>query len=472
MSPPPLASPPSVLDFRNLGSIGWSLAGRGAMIVAGFLINVLLAHVLDMREFGEAVLCSAVVSAVGLLCPLGANNMSVRNLTRAIRAGYREQVWPTVLALLAAAVLGGAVFAIVAIGPGAGFMYRLISGGQAAPLLLLATILWTAGFGLQLTLAEILRAAGRIRAASFAGGTVSNLAFVGMLGVMWYAGSSMPVDRILLYQTVIVAVSILAFLPSLKSAYAGYPFRARLDGLSRLIWEALPAALVVVLYMLIVQTDVFALGLFRPDDVAMYGAASRLVLVLTVPGVVLEGALMPTFAAQIFSGARADLQRLAQETASIAVLGAIPILVIFVFGGGWLTAAMYGPSYAESGILLAILACGYVAAAVSGPALVLLVLGGRQRLALAVLCVCAIPFAGAVTLVARFGSRELVAMTVMAGIWGIFLALVLTVRFSLGVWTFATPAAMHSALRHAFRPWRKYREPANDPAAGKTDGGK
>jgi O-antigen/teichoic acid export membrane protein len=387
---------------------------------------------------------------------LGANNMAVRDLTAAMRLGNRQQVWPTIGAILAAALIGGAFLAAAMIGPGAGFMYRIISAGHPAPLLLVATAIWTAGFGVQVTLAEVLRAAGRIRAASFAGGTISNLAFVAMLGVMWFVGRPSPIDRILIYQAGIVVFSVLVFVPSLNAAYASYPFRAHFGGLPGLVWESLPAALLVVLYMLIVQADVFALGLFRPEDVAVYGAASRLVLVLTVPGVVLEGALMPTFAAGVFSGALADLQRLAQETACVAVLGALPILGIFVLGGGWLTSAMFGPAYIGSGGLLAILAFGYLAAAVSGPALLLLVLSGRQRLALAVLCACTVPFVAAVAIAARFGSKELVAMAVVVGIWGIFLALVLTVRYSLHVWTIATPVAMVSAFRHGFQSWRKF----------------
>jgi O-antigen/teichoic acid export membrane protein len=457
MPPSQADGPSSVLELRNFAPIAWSLVGRAAMIGAMVAINGLMARLLDREGFGQFLLCLSVISVAGLVGPLGVNALAVRRLTIAMQSVGGSEVWPVIAAIFAAALIGGCALVLAMIGPGAGLIYQIISAGRPAPLVLLSTALWSVGYGLQLTLAEVLRAAGRIRAASFAGGTVSNLVLAAMLGLLWLAGRSWPLEWILACQAAIVALSLLAFVPTLFGAYAGRPSGMHLGRVPELVWAALPAALLIVFYNLIVQADVFALGRFRPGDVGIYGAANRLVLLLTVPGVVLEGALTPAFASRLVSGERRDLERLAQETACVAFLGALPILCLYVLGGRWLTATIFGSGYAESGGLLAILACGYMAASISGPALVLLILSGRQRLVLAVFSACMIPYLAAVTFAARFGGREIVAVTVMAGIWEIFLALVLTARGSLGVWTFATPAAMAGALRGAIGRWRRFR---------------
>src|SRR5262249_8968166 len=156
----------------------WSFSGRGAMIAAMFLINVALARLLDPASFGQFLLCFAVVSVAGLLCPLGVNNMAVRFVTGALRSADRAGVWPGIGRIFAAASIGGVALVILMVGPGAPLMYRVISAGQPVPLLLLATALWTAGYGLQLTQAEVLRAAGWIGGASFAAGGLSHLGLV------------------------------------------------------------------------------------------------------------------------------------------------------------------------------------------------------------------------------------------------------------------------------------------------------
>ena len=83
--------------------------------------------------------------------------------------------------------------------------------------------------------------------------------------------------------------------------------------------------------------------------------------------------------------------------------------------------------------------------------MLLLILGGRQRLALAVLCGSMVPYAALLGLAARYGGAHAVAFSVVAGVWGIFLALAIAVRKCLGIWIFATPSAAWRLLRRRRR---------------------
>jgi len=442
--------------------LAWSLAGRVSMITSMFLINVILARLLSKDDFGRFLLCFSVISVAGLLCPLGLNNMAVRAVATEMHAGRRDQVLPTIITILGITLVGGLILAMLMTGPGAGFMYRLISAGHPAPELLVGTALWTIGYGIQLSLAEVLRAAGRIRPASFAGGAASHLGFVGLLVVLWATSHPIVLEQVLLAEAGIVAITLLLFLRPLALAYRGYPWRWSSRRMIDLVLEALPAALLPVIGLLMTQMDVLALGLFRPSIVGVYGAASRLVLMLTVPGVVLEGALAPRLAILVITNKRQDLQNMCRAMASTATLAACVMLALFLIGGAQLTAGIFGAGYRPSARFLNILAFGYVASPLCGSALLLFILAGRQRIALALLATCATIFAGCLLLAARFGSGEAVAITAACGLWGTLLILSLAARQVLGVWTIATPSSVAAALRQGRNLWREKVRPDHD----------
>ncbi len=434
------------MDRGHLKAITWSLAGRGASIAAGLSVSILAARLLGQTSYGHFLICLTVITVAGSTCPLGVNATAVRNLTAVMGGERRREILSIAATIIAAAVIGSIAWLLVALGPGREAIYRLV--GSGADLLLVSAIaLSAAGFGLQLTLSEILRAAGRIGAASFSGGALYGLAFAIVLACLAAGAGSAGLDQILVIQASIMASAVAVALPLVAKALGGFPREVAWKRLPRLVWESLPGGLLYPAFNLMVQMDLLALSFFRPAELAVYGAANRLVLLLTVPGAVLEAALAQPYARHLHADNHAMLQSLVSEAASIATLGAIPIVVVYVFAGGWLTAHLFGPEFAASGQFLAIISFGFLAAAFVGPGMLLLILGGRQRLALAVLCGSMIPYAALLGLAARYGGAHAVAFTVVAGLWGIFLALAYSVHKCLGIWIFATPSAAWRLLK-------------------------
>jgi O-antigen/teichoic acid export membrane protein len=437
-----------VIDRGHLKAIIWALAGRGTTITAGLAVTILAARLLGQASYGHFLICLTLITVAGATCPLGVNATAVRNLTAVTGAERRRESLSMAATIIAAAVIGSIAWLLLALGPGREAIYRLVGAGTDL-LLVTAVALSAAGFGLQLTLSEILRAAGRIGAASFSGGALYGLAFAIALACVAVGAGGAKLDQVLVIQASIMACAVAACLPLVAKALGGFPRDVAWRRLPGLVWESLPGGLLYPAFNLMVQMDLLALSFFRPAELAVYGAANRLVLLLTVPGVVLEAALAQPYARHLHAGNRAMLQSLVSEAASIATLGAIPIVVVYVFAGGWLTAHLFGPEFAASGQFLAILSFGFLAAALVGPGMLLLILGGRQRLALAVLCGCMIPYAALLGLAARYSGAHAVALTVVAGVWGIFLALAFTVRKCLGIWIFATPSAAWGLLKRS-----------------------
>ena len=435
-----------MIDRGHLKSILWALAGRGTSIAAGLSISVLAARLLGPASYGHFLICLTLITVAGSTCPLGVNATAVRNLTAVMDGDRRRESLSMAATIIAAAVIGSIAWLLIALGPGREAIYRLVGAGTDL-LLVTAIALSAVGLGLQFTLAEILRAAGRIAAASFSAGALYGLALAIVLACLAVGPGSAGLDRILVIQAAIMACAAAACLPLVVNALGGVPRDVAWRRLPRLVWDSLPGGLLYPAFNLLVQIDLLALSYFRPTELAVYGAANRLVLLLTVPGVVLEAALAQPYARHLHAGNRAMLQSLAREAASIATFAAIPIVAVYVFAGGWLTAHLFGPAFAAAGGYLAILSFGFFAPAFIGPCMLLLILGGRQRLALAVLGGCMIAYSALVLAAARYGGAQAVAISVAAGIWGIYLALAITVRNCLGIWIFATPSAAWALVK-------------------------
>ena len=226
----------------------------------------------------------------------------------------RREALSMAATIIAAAVIGSIAWLVLALGPGREAIYRLVGAG-ADLLLVTAVALSAAGFGLQLTLSEILRAAGRIGAASFSGGALYGLAFAIALACIAVGAGGAGLDQVLVIQASIMACAVAACLPLVAKALGGFPRDVAWRRLPRLVWESLPGGLLYPAFNLLVQMDLLALSYFRPAEVAVYGAANRLVLLLTVPGVVLEAALAQPYARHLHAGNRAMLQSLVSEAA-------------------------------------------------------------------------------------------------------------------------------------------------------------
>jgi O-antigen/teichoic acid export membrane protein len=141
------------------------------------------------------------------------------------------------------------------------------------------------------------------------------------------------------------------------------------------------------------QADIWIIAAFASvSEVAYYGAAARLVLLLTVPWMVANAVIQPIIAELWTKDQFKKLEKLLQTVANITfVLGIIPTL-IFVFWGSHIMGHLFGEYYRNGSMVLCILSIGQIANLAACPSGVMLIMGGKQKGLMTITIISALSF--------------------------------------------------------------------------------
>ncbi len=123
------------------------------------------------------------------------------------------------------------------------------------------------------------------------------------------------------------------------------------------IWSRTwPIAVSIALNLLYLKTDVIVLSVVRPpEEVGLYGAAYKVVEVLTTFPVLFAGLLLPLLTRYWQTGEKNRFRLLVQQGFDTMSLLAWPIMVGTLFVGGDVMALIAGEDFRSSGILLQLL---------------------------------------------------------------------------------------------------------------------
>jgi O-antigen/teichoic acid export membrane protein len=196
------------------------------------------------------------------------------------------------------------------------------------------------------------------------------------------------------------------------------------------------------------QSDVLILGGFRStEEVAIYGAAARLVS-LVLMSLMLVNLVVPPFIAELFArGEKRRLERMLRLTATLAGLPAVGILLVYLLFGPWILGAVYQEAYAAGATVLALLSIGRLVHVAVGSAAFALSMTGYHTALMRITLVAGVGTIVAELLLVRpFGSIG-VAAAICGGVILQSLWVWLAARYYCGVWT-------HVALPR----WREFRD--------------
>ena len=145
------------------------------------------------------------------------------------------------------------------------------------------------------------------------------------------------------------------------------------------IKSALPLLLIGGTQMVIRQTDIILIGLFKgPTDAGLYAVATRGAQLISFLLYGVNAALAPDIARLVAQGELAELQRIVTRSTRLVVAFSIPIAAVFVlFGAQFL--GLFGPEYEAAAPVLAILSVAQLVNAASGSVGNLLTMSGHER---------------------------------------------------------------------------------------------
>jgi len=370
-----------MLKRRLLSAGFWALIGKAGILLNGVLINVLLARLLSPQDMGAYFVAFNIVSFGGVVGTLGLNQAVVRFVAESIGLNQPERARKVIFMVLKTVTIGALVI---------GSTYFFLGGFIGAklfksPALFSVTRLiavWMVTVTLQRILSEIFRGLNDIRMASLLSGVTTGCLFVVGLILLWSVQAHAKLDAVLILAVVSGTIS---------SIIAGWLLRAKMVRLphgrpislvkySELLHVSTPIFVTNLIIFLLTQGDIWIVGAFlSQEQVAIYGAASRLAVLLSMPLGIVYGAIQPTIAELFFQKKNKELERVLRTTATLAGIPLFLTLIAFLFFGEQILGFIYGDFYRKGAIVLSVLCIGHMVNVWAGTCGLLLNMTGHHN---------------------------------------------------------------------------------------------
>ena len=189
-------------------------------------------------------------------------------------------------------------------------------------------------------------------------------------------------------------------------------------------------------FVLLSAADLWILGHFgTKDQVALYGAAARLVTLIAMPLLMTNLVLPPIIAEMYAQGRTGQLERTLRSFSTLSGIPSLLFLIVFMVLGGPIMGLVYGSDYSSAAIILVLLSAGKLAAVWAGSCGAVLQFTGHQGSMLRINLLTSPLFViGALLVVRDYGPIGVASMTAAITVVQ-NAALVLVARKKTGMWT-------------------------------------
>jgi O-antigen/teichoic acid export membrane protein len=293
------------------------------------------------------VTLSAVVGSLGLpktVVRLIAENMGVNRPDRArqaIRTALGLGVFGTLGISLAYLLVGDAVGNLLN-SPALVALTGLMAGWIAIAVVQEITAETFRGFH-DFRLATLL---GGLATGGKSGGVIMRVLVLGIVALLWVRSEQTSLATVMLVCIGSGSVSVVLSLWLLygKVSSLGPSGGAQEEepvGAKEVLDDAIPFLAIALTSWVLLSSDIWILGFFD-EDVAVYGAASKLVTLVAMP-LLLVNLVMPPIVAEMYAqGQTGRLERTLRTFSTLAGVPSLLVLIVFMLLGGPLLGLVYG----------------------------------------------------------------------------------------------------------------------------------
>ena len=384
-----------LLKRRLLSGSAWAFGSKILVALAGLISSALLARLLTPQALGTYFLAYSILNVGTSLGALGLTGTVVRLVAEGMGLNLFGRVRRVISVVLGVGTLGAL---------GVGLAYLLFGDDLAkavfnAPALAAITGLvagWLMVGTLQSLLAETFRGFHDIRLASILGGQpgggttgVATLALLTVsLLVLWLVNGQATLATVVLLAICSGAVNTLVAGWLLHRRVTRLPPQTPDEGrkadpkkvLGEVLSISWPLLIVTLVMMVRTNGDIWTLGAFLPQgELALYGAANRLVSMVTMPMAIVTAVAPPLIAEMYSQGNREDLEHALRNMATLTGIPALLASMGCIFFAGPILGLVYGNYYREGAVVLALLSIGLLASVCAGSCGIVLAYTGHQK---------------------------------------------------------------------------------------------
>lgn len=430
------ASMVSLTKRLVLGGL-WVLAGKVILVLSTLLINAFLARLLAPQEMGAYFLTFSLVSVAAVAAQFGLSQAVVRLVAESLASERPGQAANTIRFILRSGALGALLLAgVLALGVGSWLAHRIFDSALMASVIGLAA-LWVVVLTLQNLLAESFRGFHEIRLATLFGGVITSVLSALLFAGLWIVQGHSNLEQVIVLSVIAGATNAMIAYLLLRGKLK--PFNTKNDFKGKEVFRiAWPLWVTNLTLIVLLQADLWIMGMFRPqEEVAIYGAALRFVVLVTMPLMIVNSVVSPVIAEMYTKGRRKDLQEILRAAATTASIPAFVVVIVFTLFGSPILSLVYGEFYRDGVTVLTLLSLGQLVNVLAGSCGLVLMMTGFQASMMWITIVCGLlTVTGATLLVEQYGANGVatvaaVAMMTQNGLMLLFC------KLKTGMWTHA-----------------------------------
>jgi O-antigen/teichoic acid export membrane protein len=438
----------SSLAKRLLSNAVWAFGAKSIGMTSGLITSALLARLLSTEDMGAYFLVASISAFAALVACFGMRQTIVRLVSESLALGLPGRARGTIKIVFSTIAIGCLlVSSAYVLGVGEWLARELFHLPILASITV-ATGIWIIVQSFQMPVTEIFRGMHKIRHAVLLDGGLVSFFLATALTAVWIADVKLSLEEAVLISALVsLGVLLLGVGLGLKS------FRALTGdgGIStrEVLAISFPVFVTNLAAHAMTNSSLWVVAAFlSAREVALFGAAWKLVMLVAVPLELMNMIIQPVIADLYTRGELERLQNALRGTAMLAGLPALTVLVVYMVAGQQILSVVYGETYGQGALLLAILSVGHLVNVWTGSCGQVLVFTGHQQQLMKVFLLTGL-FAVLLSLygAANWGAVG-VACTVTIGRVFQNILVWLLVRRLTGLWTHAT--LRPSFLRFAF----------------------
>ncbi len=372
----------SVIRNYFLRSGAWAFFGKVTSAFLGFATSTLLARVLSPQDMGSYFLVFNLATFFSIFARAGLENTLLRFIPKAMGNNQPDHARDfaqkgLILATCGVILVAGVVYT------GAGqWLAQSLFRSAALSVSVGFIVIWLIVLTFQFMISAVFRAFQDIRSYVIFDALIADITTVAFLLFCWLAiEHAVTLRQVLMGVLTAGIVNIAAAAWVLKRKMNTLPQPTHVNETYQEIIEyTWPLFLNALVLFFMSQTDLWILARFRPpEDVAIYGIATRLVTLTSFLLIVVNVIVSPLIA-RLYVHEKERLERILRSAATLTAAPTLIVLTVFIFWGNPILAVAFGDYYRSSAVVLAILSVGQAVNVLVGSCGYLLVLTGHQKL--------------------------------------------------------------------------------------------
>jgi O-antigen/teichoic acid export membrane protein len=357
----------------------WVFVSQIFAIVAGIGSQVFLARLLSPDALGIYFLIQSLVITASNIGEFGLNRPIARMISTDLGSGRVGSALRAVSSVVRISAVSGFIVIVLFVGGLGEWLALYVFDSPLMATSVAVVGFWIAGRIVLNIGSGVLVGLHRVGLSALLSGSLSTTAIALIFGLLLWTGTQVEFGTIIVIATGATGVTAV-----LCVAIVWAPFRGvRPTGPSRtraLLSSTLPVFAAGVLQISALQADLWIVGAqLNASDVALYGAARRLTVLVGFPLMVLS-VVVPSLISDLYArGERERLQRLVRGATTAASLPAAAAFVLLMSLGSQVLTVAYGESYAAAVTILQILCAERAVVILLGPGSLLLIMTGHER---------------------------------------------------------------------------------------------